>query len=396
MKNLFVEKGEKVVNAAKKSSKKSTKKTIKQKISENEDQLSDSTINEDETINNQSNDQQIADVEQNLQGDSQEHQGANSSNSIQPSSPPKITSSKKATKRKKGKTLFEGDDVDLQQLFEKNYIVKDGTWISNCFLQFNGIQPFYPSDYAQKPTRAYFFFDVKNAYGEDISPLALKKRHLPLEKSNSSKKFYLAATGIGKLMKEIQTAKVGGFPKITILAEEKSVTFRKSSDTHYYLGMLINDPNSPLQIQENNDRVAACANCNVMLLRFGFDWVLQRDDLRGSHCPYCKAPLKINYRKGRIIKVDLNLSETGCIVDGGNNQLGVNYHGHAIKTTIWAHGLLYFLQNYQNFFPNKAMGPLKIKINTANPTEITDIEAQTLLNIEWRPIELFPEDFMAF
>ncbi len=275
-------------------------------------------------------------------------------------------------------------------------MVKEGTWISNCFLQFNSIKPFYPSEYAQKPTKAYFYFNVMKIHGQTIESIDLKKRYLPLEKLKTQSPFYLGPTGIGKLMRAIQTAKVGGFPKITILAEEKSVTFRKNKDTHYYLGMLIGDPNSPLPVSKNTDQVAACANCDVMLLRFGFDWVLQRDDLRQSHCPYCKAPLKIKYRTGKIIKLDLNLSETGCIVDSGNNQLGVIYHGHAIKTTIWAHGLLYFLENYQNFFPNKAMGPLKIKLNMANPSEVLDIEPQTLLNIEWRPIELFPEDFMAF
>jgi hypothetical protein len=196
-------------------------------------------------------------------------------------------------------------------------------------------------------------------------------------------------------MNGIQTSKVGGFPKITILAEENSVTFR-NSDTHYYLGMIIGDPQQMKQLRSSNNRVAVCSKCDVMLLRFGFDWVLQRDDLRERNCPYCHSPLEIDYREGRIIKLDLNLNEATCHVDGGNNQLGVIYNGVPIKTTIWADGLLKFLKNYQLFFPSMMIGPFKIKLPGSYSNEICALEPLTLMDIEWRPIELFPEDILAF
>lgn len=385
------------VAAAKKSSKKKTGNENTEKIVQKENSTESEDDDKQKKENKNENSQSMLEIQdinisQSPIKSSVETPQASVS-TPQPTASPPVKATKK---RSKQKTLYEGDEIDLQTLMQGSYILKEGTWITNCFLEFDRIKPFYPSSNAQKPTRAYYYFNVFDSFGNKISELKIKRTHELLQKKNSVQQFYLAATGIGKLMKAIQTAKVGGFPKITILAEEKSVTFRKSVDTHYYLGMVIGDPNSPLSLSSNHDQIAACANCDVMLLRFGFDWVLQRDDLRQMNCPYCNAPLKINYRNGKIIKLDLNLNETGCIIDGGNNQLGVMYHGHAIKTTIWAHGLLNFLKNYQNFFPNKSMGPVKIKLNMNNPEEIQEIEPQTLLNIEWRPIELFPEDFMAF
>ncbi|MHA1728078.1 MAG: hypothetical protein ACTSWY_05040 [Promethearchaeota archaeon] len=98
-----------------------------------------------------------------------------------------------------------------------------------------------------------------------------------------------------------------------------------------------------------------------MLLRFSFRWTVQRDET-AKICPYCGEKLEIEYRSRKVLKVDLNFKEDGCIIGGTRSQIGINYHEAPIKSTINPRGIANYLQNYQNLYINKILGPFLINV----------------------------------
>ncbi|GAG76920.1 unnamed protein product, partial [marine sediment metagenome] len=62
-------------------------------------------------------------------------------------------------------------------------------------------------------------------------------------------------------------------------------------------------------------------------------------------------------------------------------------------------GMHNYLLYYQKACANEVLGPFEIKLQSSRKyARIVDIKAMDLpdLKIEWRPVFLFSEDFMAF
>ncbi len=167
---------------------------------------------------------------------------------------------------------------------------------------------------------------------------------------------------------------------------------------HYYLNPILNPPNKVFKIPKSKYMVKACKKCNTMLLRYSYQWVIQKDDLKEYTCPYCREDLEIIERDRQLVPVTLDFKSTNCNISGTNNQIGVIYNGIPVKLTIKVKALLYFLQNYQNLFENDLIGPLNIRMMYRRGLGmIDDLEfGPQVEKIEWRPVVLFPEDLIAF
>ena len=132
-----------------------------------------------------------------------------------------------------------------------------------------------------------------------------------------------------------------------------------------------------------------------MLLRFGFQWKIQRDDLDAKKCPYCRTKLEKIERYRNLVKVAIDFEEEGCIVDETRAQIGIIYNGIKLKSTLNPKGIADYISNYQSLFTNNAIGPLVVSLGR-NHT-IKGVQADFIAEtIEWRPACLFPEDLVAF
>ena len=133
-----------------------------------------------------------------------------------------------------------------------------------------------------------------------------------------------------------------------------------------------------------------------MLLRYGFRWKIQRDDLKEKNCPYCDKPLIMDNRLRKLVKVNLDFNEVNCTIGETRAQIGVLYHNQSIKSTINAQGIFHYLQNYQYNFENNAIGPVIITTQNGRPLKLIKIKPSVILDLlEWRPATLFPEDLFA-
>ena len=172
------------------------------------------------------------------------------------------------------------------------------------------------------------------------------------------------------------------------------------NDTHYYLDLILGAPGKKVKLSKSR-KVKACESCDAMLLRFSYNWVVQRDDFNQKKCPYCNNTLKIVERDRKYVQVELDYKSEGCKITGTNNQIGVLYYGIPIKTTVKVAALRNFLMNYQNLFPCGVIGPLDIKINIVRSrkgfTFLESARSSILIEttIDWRPVTLFPEDLIV-
>ncbi|MFX1446144.1 MAG: hypothetical protein ACFFHV_22265 [Promethearchaeota archaeon] len=228
--------------------------------------------------------------------------------------------------------------------------------------------------------------------------------------------------GLADTMNLIQTGSIGYFSSVEMFAQEKAIQYSSQpdyfsyhryghssgpppgitpiNDTHYYLDLILGAPGKRVKLS-NNRKIKACKSCDAMLLRFSYNWVVQRDDFKQKKCPYCSNTLKIIERDRKYVQVELDYKSEGCQITGTNNQIGILYHGIPIKTTVKVAALRNFLMNYQNLFPGGVIGPLDIRINIVKSrkgfTFLESAQPSIIMekNIDWRPVTLFPEDLIA-
>jgi hypothetical protein len=159
----------------------------------------------------------------------------------------------------------------------------------------------------------------------------------------------------------------------------------------------LEEPGKSPKIPKVKKKIPVCKKCDVMLLRYGFRWKIQRNDLKEDKCPYCGAKLEIDWRHRKLLKVDLNFEEEKCVIGGTRAQVGIHYNKIPINSTINAKGISSYLQNYQNSCENKTIGPVNIEIGKRTTNTIKSVKANvTFEKIEWRPVSLFPEDLVIF
>lgn len=226
-----------------------------------------------------------------------------------------------------------------------------------------------------------------------------------------------------ELIHLIQAGELGKFPKITMFAQERSIeydpnkehdnyphwmeTYRPDQDKivqgpHYYLDLIVGTPGKKVKMAKSVRPIKACADCDAALLKYTYDWVLQRDDLSQKDCPYCGKPLKIIERERKYVPIELDFKAKDLRISGINNQIGVIYHGVPIKITIKLAAMRNLLMNYQNLFFNGALGPFQSSFNITNSRKgFTTIQTLKhiefgLKEIEWRPVTLFPEDLISY
>jgi hypothetical protein len=154
----------------------------------------------------------------------------------------------------------------------------------------------------------------------------------------------------------------------------------------------------PEKAQEHTstDTVPACAACDAMLLRY-HQGEHQRDDLSTGTCPYCGAPLAVNWRPGGIVQVQLDTTVKALVFNDHQNEIGIIYHGQPVKLAVKLADLYGIIERYAALFPNAIMGPFIAKIKIWNNLlELDDFTFQPTPPPSDRPATLFPEDLQSF
>ena len=267
------------------------------------------------------------------------------------------------------------DATPIESYLKNNQKVKVGDQISNCYLTINN----YKTKYYDGEYSATYFLSVCNAVGKSLG-----------------KEFKLSESGLKDLMGIIQTNKLKRFSEVGILMLEEIAKYNKGADIHYYLKVIIDKPGVKPTIPRTKKKIPVCKECDLMLLRYGFRWKIQRDDLKEKNCPYCGKPLITDNRLRKLVKVNLDFNEENCTIGETRAQIGVLYHNQSIKSTINAQGIFHYLQNYQYNFENNAIGPVVITTQNGRPLKLIKIKPSVILDfLEWRPATLFPEDLFA-
>lgn len=207
----------------------------------------------------------------------------------------------------------------------------------------------------------------------------------------------LQAGMLRQLVDFIQHNEAKLFSEVKFFVHESTVVYG-SDPVHQYLKPVLNEPGKKARLEKSGRPVSACKACDAMLLRYSFNWVMQRDDFQVKTCPYCGKPLEIVTRPPRVEPVLLDFDATGCAITGTNNQIGAVYHGVRVKLTVKVQSLIYFIQNYERLFDAKAMGPFEITIdNKWNRINLASLKySGTPEAVTWRPVVLYPEDLIAF
>ena len=311
--------------------------------------------------------------------------------------------------------ILEGDKkINLQEIIDGGVEFNDKQYLSDVYLKI----------FASERSMENAYFKAKICTNDGVPVKPFKVAH-PLKSSVKTKfvdEVALYKDGLENIMFLIQRGKIGYFSKVTMFAQERSITYSGNqaiyrysrycgpsgppsgvapiTGAHYFLNLILGEPGKKVKMSKVS-KVKACKECDIMLLRYTYNWVVQRDDIKEKTCPYCKKPLEIIERDRRYAKVDLDYYSKGCSITGTNNQIGVQYYGVPIKTTVKVAALRDFLKNYQNLFPSGVIGPLDIKMNIARSRKGFNFldAANTSLTldkkIEWRPVILFPEDLIA-
>jgi len=195
----------------------------------------------------------------------------------------------------------------------------------------------------------------------------------------------------------IQNNEAKLFSEVKFFVHESTVQYG-SDPLHQYLKPVLNEPGKSTKIARGGRPVNACKACDAMLLRYSFDWKMQRDDFALKDCPYCGKSLDINTRPPRVEAVLLDFNAKDCIITGTNNQIGAIYHGVPVKLTVKVQSLIHYIQNYERLFANSAMGPFEIRIdNKYGRINLNSMKFSGLMKpVEWRPVVLYPEDLIAF
>ncbi len=195
----------------------------------------------------------------------------------------------------------------------------------------------------------------------------------------------------------IQNNEAKLFSEVKFFVHESTVVYG-SDPVHQYLKPVLNEPGKKTKIAGGGRPVSACKACDAMLLRYSFDWKMQRDDFSLKDCPYCDKPLDITTRPPRVEAVVLDFTSKDCIITGTNNQIGAIYHCVPVKLTVKVQSLIHYIQNYERLFANNAMGPFEIKIdNKYSRINLNSLKFSGLpMAVEWRPVVLYPEDLIAF
>jgi len=309
------------------------------------------------------------------------------------------------------------DIIPLLQIIDSNTPLNDKNTISEVFLKI------YASE--RSIESAYYKALICTSDGDPVSPFKVEHSYSKnRSKTRELNDLVLYKQGLVDTMNLIQTGKIGYFSKVVMYAQEKAIQYHSQptpnyynyhryrtpsgpppgvtpiNDTHYYLDLILGAPGKKVKLSSSR-KVKACKNCDAMLLRFSYNWVVQRNDFNQNTCPYCNSSLEIVERDRKYIQVELDYESAGCKITGTNNQIGILYYGIPIKTTVKVAALRNFLMNYQNLFPCGVIGPLNIKINIVKSrkgfTFIESVHPSIIIEseIEWRPVTLFPEDLIA-
>lgn len=266
-------------------------------------------------------------------------------------------------------------ETPIEEFIKNNTQVKPKDLLSNCYMM---IEDYNTKHYGGE-YNANYFLSLSNSKGEKLD-----------------QRFKLSITGLQNLMMIIQNNKLKMFSDVYLLMLEEIAKYNKGADIHYYLKVILDQPGKNPSIPKVKKKIPSCKECNTMLLRYGFRWKIQRDDLLEKTCPFCKKPLTIENRTRKLISIKLNFSEESCNVGDTRAQIGILYHDQEIKSTINPKGIFHYLQNYQNNFKDLSIGPLNLKFRNGRPLYINEVVPGDIISpLEWRPAILFPEDFLA-
>lgn len=263
----------------------------------------------------------------------------------------------------------------IEEYIKKGTRLRVGDAISNCFIS---IDDYKTSFYGGAYSASYF-----------VSLYDINKEVL-------NRPFKLSPEGLEDLFLIIQTNKLNRFSEVGLLLLEEIARYNKGADIHYYLKVILEEPGEVPSIPKVKKKIPCCKECKTMLLRYGYQWKIQRNDLQAIDCPYCGKPLESENRDRKLIQVILDYSEENCSVGDTRAQIGILYHNQQIKSTINAKGIFHYLQNYQHHFENNAIGPITLEVKNGRPYYIKDLKPGVMrIPLEWRPVMLFPEDMMA-
>jgi rRNA maturation endonuclease Nob1 len=74
------------------------------------------------------------------------------------------------------------------------------------------------------------------------------------------------------------------------------------------LDLIVGAPGKKVKVAKSVRPMKACEACDTALLKYTYNWVLQRDDLSEKNCPYCGASLKIIERERKYVPIELDFS----------------------------------------------------------------------------------------
>ena len=294
----------------------------------------------------------------------------------------KIRKAKRETKIK-----LKEESVDLNNLLLTSQVFDARKTLSGVYLRMARTK--------RRIEKALFFAKFCDESGNLIEVPAIFKAGASASTQVSELAF--TESSLEKIIGIIQTNAYKYFSEVKLFALESTVQYQ-SGPIHYYLKAVLNSPSIPTKIPKQPRKVKACKSCDTMLLRYSFNWNMQRDDLAEKTCPYCNNSLEIVERKPKLVPVFIDFNAKDCIIRGTNNQVGVLYNGIPIKMTVKVQSLFHILENYEMLFDIKVIGPFNIHINNLyGRFNIDDINAKILpKEIEWRPVVLYPEDLIAF
>lgn len=309
---------------------------------------------------------------------------------------------------------------------ERNMVPLSQTIMSRAPINdLNVLSDVYIKIYTSERSRQNAYYKAKICLGDgtEINPFKISHKYKSKkpDKIKDVDEIVFTGKGLKDLMKLIQNGEIGHFSSIKMYAQERSIEYQSNNNSsqnyysynyhgppagvkpiegrHYFLNLILGAPGKKVKLGSTS-RVKACKSCDTMPLRYTYDWVVQCDDLEEKICPYCNNPLEIVDRERKYVEVDLDFNAQNCKITGTNNQIGIIYQGRPIKTTVKVAALRNFLMNYQNLFPNNAIGPLDISIDIVKSRKgnnyVRSIAPSDIMEkIEWRPAILFPEDLIS-
>ncbi len=145
-----------------------------------------------------------------------------------------------------------------------------------------------------------------------------------------------------------------------------------------------------------NIKVKACKHCNAMFLKYRLDWNYEVNDFLSPNCPYCMKPREEIVRMRNVVRVKLDHTFLDYTKETAGNILGVVYNGKRVRIRIPFKQFYYILEHLETQFKDARIGPLVV----IHPTFNTPLEGLTILDalveLEYRPATLFPEDLIAY